>query len=148
MINRKITEDDIKDLYNTARVYVPELNNEVLEYMRDCALEKFNIDYIKTAKVCAEKKTIIDYLNKSTGKEFRLTTAKTKNLIKARMNEGFVVDDFKKVIDNKVHDWLHDKDMNKFLRPETLFGSKFESYLNQQKIKNNVPGYERRSSYD
>ena len=51
------------------------------------------------------------------------------------MNEGFTVDDFKKVIDNKSAEWGKDSKMSKYLRPETLFGTKFESYLNQTAVK-------------
>ena len=73
---------------------------------------------------------IVDYLNSKTSKNYRASTRKTKSLINARMNEGFTVDDFKKVIDNKTAEWLNTK-MEQYLRPETLFGTKFESYLNQ-----------------
>jgi uncharacterized phage protein (TIGR02220 family) len=52
-------------------------------------------------------------------------------LVSARLNEGFTVQDFKTVIDNKVSSWFGNKDMEKFLRPETLFGTKFEGYLNE-----------------
>jgi hypothetical protein len=38
------------------------------------------------------------------------------------------------VIDNKVSEWKN-TEMAKFIRPETLFGTKFESYLNQKKGK-------------
>lgn len=79
----------------------------------------------------ADIKTIIDYLNEKTNKHFKATTNKTKAVIKARLNEGFTVDDFKKVIDNKTTEWLNDSKMNKFLRPETLFSNKFEGYLNE-----------------
>ena len=79
-----------------------------------------------------EIKEIILYLNTKTGKDFKLTTPKTADLIKARFNNGFTVDDFKKVIDTKSAEWNNSKDNNKFLRPETLFGTKFEGYLNQQ----------------
>lgn len=75
---------------------------------------------------------IVNYLNERTGSSYRHTTKKTKDLIKARFNEGFTLDDFKIVIDKKTVEWLNDKNMNKYLRPETLFGTKFESYLNQQ----------------
>ena len=75
---------------------------------------------------------IINYLNDVANKNFRSTTKKTQQLIKARWNEGFRLEDFKKVIDNKVKDWKQDPHMNKYLRPETLFGTKFESYLNEQ----------------
>ena len=77
-------------------------------------------------------KLIIDLLNKVAGTRYRPTTAKTKKDIKARWNEGFRFEDFKHVILVKTEEWLHDPAMNKFLRPETLFGTKFESYLNQK----------------
>jgi len=74
---------------------------------------------------------IIGYLNAKTGSNYRATTPKTKQFIQARLNEGFTAEDFKTVIDNKCLDWLRNNDMKKYLRPETLFGTKFESYLNQ-----------------
>lgn len=75
---------------------------------------------------------IIDYLNQKAGTHYRTNVKKTCDLIKARMNEGFTVDDFKKVIDNKCDDWLKDERMSAYLRPVTLFGTKFESYLNEK----------------
>ena len=45
----------------------------------------------------------------------------------------------KQVIDIKVRQWFYDLRMNKFLRPETLFGTKFESYLNERPIKQAQP---------
>ncbi|WP_243281547.1 conserved phage C-terminal domain-containing protein [Clostridium sp. D53t1_180928_C8] len=74
---------------------------------------------------------IIDYLNKKADTRYRSNTKKNKDLIKARINEGFTEDDFIKVIDNKVKEWAN-TDMQKYLRPETLFGTKFEGYLNQK----------------
>lgn len=76
-------------------------------------------------------KEVVDYLNQSTNKKYRSSTKKTKSLIKARFNEGFNLDDFRTVIDKKTREWLDDSNMNQYLRPETLFGTKFESYLNQ-----------------
>lgn len=76
-------------------------------------------------------KEVVDYLNKKTESNYRSSTQATKKLIKARFNEGFDLDDFKTVIDNKTNDWLNDKKMAEYLRPQTLFGTKFESYLNQ-----------------
>ena len=74
---------------------------------------------------------IIDYLNSKADKKYQTSTKKTHSLIDARINEGFTLEDFYKVIDNKVSEWKGDKSMDKFLRPETLFGNKFEGYLNQ-----------------
>ena len=76
-------------------------------------------------------KEIVDYLNEKTGKNFKHKTAKTRKFIEARWNQDFRLDDFKKVIDIKTDEWLN-TDSDKYLRPETLFGTKFESYLNQK----------------
>lgn len=73
---------------------------------------------------------IIDYLNTTANKHFKATTKATQRLINARLKEGFTLDDFKRVIDAKVQAWKGDRKMQEFIRPETLFGSKFESYLN------------------
>lgn len=75
-------------------------------------------------------KMIVEYLNQVTGKSYRMTM-QTKSLIQARLNDGFVYDDFKKVIDIKSHFWLDDIKMNQYLRPQTLFSPKFESYLQE-----------------
>ena len=69
-------------------------------------------------------KEITEYLNKRTGANYRHTTKKTKDLIKARFNEKFTLEDFKEVIDKKCVEWMN-TDMQKYLRPETLFGTKF-----------------------
>ncbi|WP_057801880.1 conserved phage C-terminal domain-containing protein [Pediococcus stilesii] len=74
---------------------------------------------------------IVDYLNEKAGTKYRASGAKTQRLIKARFNDGFNSDDFNKVIDLKAAEWSG-TDMAKYLRPETLFGTKFESYLNQE----------------
>ena len=73
---------------------------------------------------------IIDYLNAVIGSSYRSSSKKTTSLIRARLNEGFTVDDFKAVIDKKAASW-GGTDMAKYLRPETLFGTKFEGYLNE-----------------
>ena len=83
-------------------------------------------------------KTVIDYLNQKNGTSYRASSKKNKSLINARFSEGYSVDDFKKVIDIKSNDWIG-TDMAKFFRPETLFGNKFDGYLNQVPIKKQAP---------
>ncbi|UXV60057.1 conserved phage C-terminal domain-containing protein [Lactococcus cremoris] len=77
---------------------------------------------------------IISYLNEKTGRSFRTTEAH-KRFIKARWNEDYKLDDFKKVVDNKVADWtgktINGQPAEKYLQPSTLFGTKFDNYLNQ-----------------
>ncbi|MCQ2007955.1 conserved phage C-terminal domain-containing protein [Limosilactobacillus fermentum] len=77
---------------------------------------------------------ILDYLNSKVGTSYRASSKATQRLIKARSNEGFEVEDFKRVIDNKVASWGKDPKMSQYLRPNTLFGTKFEAYLNEQTV--------------
>lgn len=73
---------------------------------------------------------ILSYLNERTGKHFTGRSAAHKKHIIARLKEGYTVEEFKQVIDNKVAAWGHVEKMAVYLRPETLFGTKFEAYLN------------------
>jgi uncharacterized phage protein (TIGR02220 family) len=76
-------------------------------------------------------KEIVDYLNMRTGSQYKHTTKKTRELIRARWREGFRLEQFKTVIDKKCIEWVG-TEWEKFLRPETLFrAGKFEGYLNQ-----------------
>ena len=77
---------------------------------------------------------VIDYLNSKIGTSYKASSRDTRKHIKARFDEGYTLEDFQKVIDNKVSEWGKDPDMVKYLRPATLFGTKFESYLNQKTV--------------
>jgi len=75
---------------------------------------------------------IVDYLNSKAGTNHRAKTSSTKELIHARWSEGYRLNDFKKVIDNKIACWLHEPEHNIYLRPSTLFARKhFDEYLNE-----------------
>jgi len=96
-----------------------------------------NVENEKNVKnLCQETtqtvKEIINYLNLKTGKNYKHTTVPSITSIKARLNEGFQLKDFKTVIDNKTSAWRNDTEMVKYLRPQTLFGGKFEAYLNER----------------
>lgn len=80
--------------------------------------------------LCSE---VVDYLNAKAGTGFKATSSKTQALVRARSADGFTASDFRAVVDNKVADWGNDPKMAKYLRPETLFGTKFEGYLNERK---------------
>jgi len=95
----------------------------------------------ETIKSGEAVKSVINYLNQRAGTAYKATSKKTRELVNARMNEGFTVEDFKTVIDNKVEEWgkppkAGEKDMRIYIRPETLFGTKFEVYLNQRRVSN------------
>lgn len=109
-----------------------DLNDFEKEYENDNKKEFMNskIDDLNISlnnNVCDK---VIDYLNKTTKKNFRKNTPKTRKLINTRLKEGFLEDDFYRVIDVKASQWLRG-DMEKYLRPETLFSNKFEGYLNE-----------------
>lgn len=86
-------------------------------------------------------KEIVSYLNKICGTSYRDTSNKTQTLIRARIKEHFTVEDFKTVIAYKFKEWGEDAKMKAYLRPETLFGTKFESYLQNAK-SNTTPTLE------
>ena len=77
---------------------------------------------------------VIKYLNEKANTNYRPSTKNTQSFISARLKEGFTVEDFKKVIDVKVENWIG-TDFEKYLRPATLFGTKFENYLNEANKK-------------
>jgi len=90
-------------------------------------------DNKKKASPSDEIITILEDLNNriKSKKGFSPLAQCNQNLIKARMSEGFTVENFITVNEKKVKQWLHDPEMSKYLRPETLYGNKFDGYLNE-----------------
>lgn len=76
---------------------------------------------------------IINYLNSKIGSVYKAASSLTQEKIRARWSEGFKLQDFQIVIDNKA-DWIG-TEHEKYLRPETLFGRKFEGYLNEKRVQ-------------
>ena len=72
---------------------------------------------------------IIEHLNQKTGGKYTSKSKTTVSLIRTRLNEGRTLEDFKQVIDTKTAEWLDDPDWSRYLRPQTLFGNKFDGYL-------------------
>ena len=103
-------------------VSVNDINNNVSVY-----------DIKKKASPSDAIITILEDLNKRTKskKGFSPLAQCNQNLIKARMSEGFTVENFITVNEKKVKQWLHDPEMSKYLRPATLYGNKFDGYLNE-----------------
>ena len=75
-------------------------------------------------------KEVISYLNLKAKKNFKVDTASHQKFIKARLKEGYVLEDFKKVVDIMVTKWKG-TDYEQYLQPQTLFGNKMDNYLNQ-----------------
>ena len=116
-------QEDAQRLHNDCTTDAQRLHTK-----QECKKERMQEDN----RYSSSTREIVAYLNEMTGSHYKPGTRKTQDLIKARMNEGFTVDDFKTVIYKKTKEWKNDPKMVKFLRPETLFGNKFEGYLNQK----------------
>jgi len=130
-------------VYEQPHTDFPQVDNPQVEKPQVDNRPLLNNDSTKNDSTKNDSKDIVEivtYLNDVANKNYRHTTRKTQSLIRARMNEGFTVDDFKKVIDIKNNEWKDNAKMQKFIRPETLFGTKFESYLNQE--TNEPSGYD------
>ena len=113
----------------------------------DSIVENRDILSGKPDCLASKVKEIVEYLNSVLGTSYRVSSKKNTSLINARLRDGFTVDDFKTVIDKKAAAWRDDPNMAKYLRPETLFGTKFEGYLNELTAAEGVQG-ERFSEYD
>ena len=127
----KLTTDK-NNVYTLDTTCIHSIDKNRLDKNR---LDKNSIEYKKSSVDNALLNEIVDYLNQKANTNYKYTTKKTQTLINARFNEGFTKEDFIKVIDNKTKEWLNNKEMCQYLRPETLFGTKFESYLNQKQVK-------------
>ncbi|AZJ21780.1 replication protein [Bacillus wiedmannii bv. thuringiensis] len=114
-LGRRYTQNGQMDVPNLGKP-IPETNTETTSEIKEYIVE------------------IVNYLNDVCGSSYRLTSKKTQTLIKTRLVEGFTVDNFKTVIDTKAKEWLR-TEQAKYLRPETLFGTKFEGYLQQGKVE-------------
>lgn len=110
------------------------INNNNLEVPKEIKKEVVKVVKKEVSKVdLSIYIEIIDYLNNCTGQAYKPTSKTNQKYINERLKEGHSVDDFKKVIETKATKWLNTQYQD-YLRPQTLFGSKFEAYLNESVI--------------
>lgn len=136
-MNNYLQKDRTKPTIHQEELKKLEIDdNNVYKMYTSCihSIEENRIDKnsIEENSIIYIVEQILDYLNLKTSKHFKKSSIKTQKLIKARLNEGYKLEDFKRVIDIKTKEWLNDDKMNTYLRPETLFSNKFEGYLNQK----------------
>lgn len=121
------------------RAKAKENKRELLENNREQCSQEYRdkrleiIDKNKDIYSASSCEEIIDYLNEKTGKHYH-NTVKNQGFIRARINEGYKKEDFIQVIDNKCADWTG-TEYEKYLQPSTLFGTKFDNYLNSKPSK-------------
>lgn len=121
----KVNLQAVKEFYGGSKETLPTPSKEVLPTPGKETLPNNKSLDIKSSYI----QEIISHLNAKAGKNFRVISKDTVKHINARLTEGFTVDDFKTVIDKKCAEWLH-TEFEQYLRPATLFGTKFEGYLN------------------
>lgn len=92
-----------------------------------------NTENLKT-KGAGVYEEIISDLNEKTGKNYKATSKSNQRWVDLRLKDGFTVEDFKTVNTVKAKDWNNSPDHNQYLRPETLYGNKFEGYLQQKEV--------------
>lgn len=121
---------DITDTETTENdVTVEKTHQSIVKYSK---VEKHIVEQ-SDARPYMPVKKVVDYLNEKANSSFRHTSKDTKTKIRARFNEGFTLEDFFSVIDFKVEQWKNDPEYCIYLRPLTLFGTKFEGYLQAAK---------------
>ena len=121
----------VSDIYSSSSIPLPE------EEDRGSGGKEEEIPYSE----------IVQHLNDTIGASYKASSAKTRSLIHARWQEGFRLEDFKQVIDTMFTVWENDPKMCAYLRPETLFGTKFESYLNRFKPTGKEASHAERDVY-
>ena len=109
---------------------------EIPEYQSLLA-EKEGIGFVRS---------VVSDLNGLIGTGYSEKTKSTQSKILARKKEGYSLQDFQIVHKYKVKEW-RGTEHEKYLRPETLYGSKFEGYLQAAKMdaKKNLNGHSKQS---
>lgn len=131
LVNR-MTQFGVKGEPNLGSSQLPNLGNPIPDTNQDTNSDTNNNSQARPDDTSKTRKEIISYLNSKLGTRYKPNATKNKQVINARLNEGYKLKDFKKAIDNKITDWGSDAKMSKYLRPETLFGTKMESYINEK----------------
>ena len=131
--------------FNIPYIYLPDTRIDTLTIpvpITETETETETEEIVSSKKLSIPPpfKEIISYLNQKTGKNFDFKEKIYQGKIKARWKEGKRLPDFQKVVDIKVSKWSTDEEMMDFLRPETLFGTKMGSYLNET-IDPRIPSY-------
>ena len=119
----------VRPPYQNSKTPLLKQQDPLTKVVRDYSNKTSNIQINTTVNNIVEE--IVNHLNDVLNKNYKHTGQKIKSLINARLKEGFTLKDFQKVHIVKFSEW-NNTDMQKYLRPETLYGTKFESYLNQE----------------
>lgn len=144
-------EPSIGSKWTYAEVQNEPTNNQRIHreyiYSPDTSIDDSSEEKPNEVVMTDEHRIVIDYLNQKAGTRYEYNSTKTITLLNTLFRKGYTVDDIKKVIDIKCNEWLDQETMRMYLRPRTLFGNKFEDYLNQD-VKPQVTTTKKTQSYE
>lgn len=115
-------------------------------YSGKVRLGKVRLGKVSLVKDVTLVEQVIDYMNGLAGTNFKSTTKKTQSLINARVKEGATLEELVSVVYYKYQTWVvkpfkfsNGVMSDTYFRPNTLFGTKFEEYLEDYKkqVKSN-----------
>ena len=112
------------------KVHLGSVENTLSEVQKVHTIKNENTKTENSNNKLSICKEVISYLNLKAKKNFKVDTASHQKFIKARLKEGYVLEDFKKVVDIMVAKWKG-TEYEQYLQPQTLFGNKMDNYLNQ-----------------
>ncbi len=112
------------------KVHIGSVENTLSEVQKVHTIKTENTKTENNNNKLSICKEVISYLNLKAKKNFKVDTASHQKFIKARLKEGYVIEDFKKVVDIMVNKWKG-TEYEQYLQPQTLFGNKMDNYLNQ-----------------
>ena len=140
-----------KDRYKPT-IYIEELNllkienNGAYKLKNEMDTKNIQIGYSGKDRLELDKSNItlveqvISYMNELAGTNFKSSTKKTQSLISARIKEGVTLEELVSVVYFKYQSWVlrpfkfsNGVMSDKYFRPNTLFGTKFEEYLEDYK---------------
>ena len=116
------------------KVHIGSVENTLSEVQKVHTIKTENTKTENNNNKLSICKEVISYLNLKAKKNFKVDTASHQKFIKARLKEGYTLEDFKKVVDVMVAKWKG-TEYEQYLQPQTLFGNKMDNYLNQQMPK-------------
>lgn len=119
------------------KVHLGSVENTLSEVQKIHTIKTENTKTENNNNILLICKEVISYLNLKAKKNFKVNTASHQKFIKARLKEGYVLEDFKKVVDVMVAKWKG-TEYEQYLQPQTLFGNKMDNYLNQPMPKSST----------
>lgn len=130
IINEGNNPDEL--LWNTTNFITPLEQNMWVKRIEDgVLLRDKGRQLFQNAGMEQDINIVLTYLNEKANKRFSLTSQPNKKFVRGRLEEGYTVEELKKVIDTMISKWSNDYKMAPYLRPETLFNStKFQGYYN------------------